>query len=80
MTYLTKIAGCPDRKDAVDGMAHFANGGPSGTYCRDCKHLGYKSAGKYRAGRAMYLKQTGQHGAAVSGYNKSCKYYEAKST
>ena len=78
MSYLTRIKGCPDRADAIEGMAYFAGTGPFNTYCRDCKHLGYKFAGKQRMGCALYRKQTGQHGVGVSGYNKSCKYYEAK--
>jgi hypothetical protein len=75
---LTKIEGVPDRSDAKAGMAYFANTGPFGTTCGDCRHRGY-AKGKGRTNAcAMYWKLTVQHGGQVDKYWASCKYFEPR--
>jgi hypothetical protein len=82
MGILTKIEGCPDRADAIAGMAHYAGSGPIGTTCGTCLHRGYSREGKNgkwkkTTGCRVYKSLTGRHGAAVRKENASCKYFEA---
>jgi hypothetical protein len=80
---LTKIAGFPDRADAVPGMAYFRGTGPFATTCGSCTNHGYMrqaASGKlYKVwGCLAYKKLTGRHGPEVARENESCKYYERK--
>jgi len=80
---MTKIEGCPDRVNAVPGMAYFSDTGPFATTCGECRYLGYsresRSGKWHRVSKCAKFKElTGRHGADVSKANASCKYFAAK--
>lgn len=94
MSYMTKIDGVPDTDDALPGMAFFANTGPYGKTCGDCKFRGltresqkatYNEAlqqfvhRSYRTSQcSMFKKLAGDYGTAVKADYPSCKYFESK--
>jgi hypothetical protein len=65
---LTESEGAPDRNAVKAGMAHFANSGPFGETCGNCRHL---SAGRC----AMFKKLTGRRGETISKKYAACKYF-----
>jgi hypothetical protein len=77
MSYLTRIAGYPDRDDIRPGMAFFENTGPVGKTCESCAHRGYYRTDKptKTKGCRMFLKLTHRHGPAIDRQWKACKYY-----
>ena len=40
MDHMTKLEGVPSTDDVIPGMAHFANSGPFGKTCGECKFRG----------------------------------------
>lgn len=76
--------------ETVEGMAHFAHGGPVGTCCRSCAHWGQTKkeirdrAGFLKPSRCkLYVKmRKGQQAikarAGIPPETPSCKYFEAR--
>ena len=71
------------------GMAHFANTGPLGRTCAECKHLGYHQQRRDAAGNLTattfrrngcekFHELTGKHGPAVPLSAAACKYFRPK--
>ena len=69
------------------GMAAWAAGGPFGTKCSGCAHLGYWKKRTNAAGETIsmthrkracgkFFELTGKHGPAIEGNPESCRYYE----
>jgi hypothetical protein len=68
------------------GMAFFADTGPAGKFCGECKFKGYRRrivnargefvASKRAGGCAKFHALTGTHGPAISKHLRSCKYFE----
>lgn len=91
---MTRLHGVPSKDDALPGMAFFANTGPHGKTCGDCKHRGlvrqsqkatYSEAAQefvhksYRTTQcAMFKKLAGMHGSAVKKDYPACKYFESR--
>lgn len=94
MDHMTKVEGVPSTDDAIPGMAFFANTGPYGKTCGDCKHRGltrqsqkavYNEAKQefvhrsYRTTQcAMFKRLAGEYGTPVKGDYPACKYFEQK--
>ena len=76
-----------EQRLTAPGMAFFADTGPTGRTCGECKFKGYrrrvvKKSGEFSkavtsAGCAKFHALTGRHGPAISKYLRSCKYFEA---
>lgn len=91
---MVKEAGVPDREDMRLGMAFFANTGPAGKTCGDCKCLGYmrestrghwsdaRQQVEYKSYRvkkcSLFKKMAGHHGSVVDLKNPACKYFDQK--
>ena len=77
-----------EQKLTVPGMAFWADTGPFGTTCGNCRHKGYRrkvvsKAGEFvkmrpSQGCAKYWELTGIHGPAFDNRIPSCRYYEAR--
>lgn len=70
---LTRIAGYPDRSQAVAGAAFFAGTGPFYKTCNDCTFFKY-IAHQRRCGK--YVDLTGKSGPPIPSTTKACKYFE----
>ena len=74
------------QKITEPGMAYFANTGPDGKVCGDCKFKGYwrrivNARGEFvrsihSGGCAKFHSLTGVHGPAINKYLPACKYFE----
>src|SRR5262245_31999328 len=70
----------------VRGQAHFANTGPLGTTCGECRFRGYDRAiqdahgntltTQHVGGCAKYRELAGKHGPALPASTPSCRYYQ----
>jgi len=75
------------------GMAHFAGSGPPGKTCKDCAFKGYRRPGnahfdpvkndyvvhmRRTGGCAKFRELSGNHGLAIKGTCRACKYFEQK--
>lgn len=59
------------RGETYPGMAHWAGSGPQGYCCKDCS--------QFMNDRCMvYTRLIGKPGPKISGYARSCKYFEEK--
>jgi hypothetical protein len=75
-----------EQKLTAPGMAYFADTGPFGKTCGDCKFKGYRrrvvtKAGEFvktipSQGCAKFRHLTGRHGPAINGRLRACKYFE----
>lgn len=68
MGHLTKIENTPSTHDVVPGMAHFANTGPAGKTCLDCKFWAPAADGG-----VSYYSKSGGHGGAIKDHR--CQRY-----
>ena len=94
MDPMTKLDGVPSRDDALPGMAFFANTGPYGKTCGECKFRGLiRESTKatyserlqdfvhksYRTTQCqMFKKLAGDYGSPVKKDYPACKYFEAR--
>jgi hypothetical protein len=92
MDYMTKIDGVPSTDQVKPGMAFFADTGPFGKTCGDCKFRGYHRQREiwsedqqtfvtkaYRVQKCeMFRKMAGRHGPDVDKDYLACKFFEEK--
>jgi hypothetical protein len=80
MSYMTKTEGELDRNSAKPGMAFFANSGPAGETCGNCKHLDGASSGRKKsmARCGMFKKLAGRQGEVIDPGYAACKYFALK--
>ena len=91
MSYMTKLAGVPDRDDARPGMAYFAGTGPQGKTCGDCAHHGYEREvlsprhdggtvrqRKFHGGCHRYKQLAGHDGPVVKKAYAACREFQEK--
>src|SRR5262245_43805309 len=86
--YLTRVPGQPLSIDARPGMAYFANSGPLGATCGDCKFRGYYKQGIKRDGTEFsrphngclkFKQMTGKkYGPVVLAEWGACKYFQVR--
>ena len=77
MTILTRVENCPDRSQAVSGMAYFAGTGPPGATCGNCMFYGNGRKGFERRCR-KFQEMAHKWGSNLCKFQSGCKYFELK--
>ena len=93
MLHLTRSLGDTAERDidmTQPGMAHFANTGPFGATCGDCKYLGYRRSlppkvengreiarSAHTGGCLKFRQLTSKHGPPVPPATAACRHFEA---